>query len=248
MHILAKMRKRKQTLRQKSSKHHLKATTKISFLNLYILEIPHHLVGERLLKKFEAPVLKVVTTADGPVCFDLTKESVQLIQKGDLLNDAVGGIIGSERIDQVNIPECLCTCTCTCVPVCDCQCTCKCTAKGDSACDALSVVNDAIVEIISPIERTGERIKLNESFMFRQEKFGGLLFDKQNFVSYFCNHTAWQIFQFIKQCNGIPLKDLACISDHLCKNFENVPKNVNMLTFSFIRGCMEKSSRQAGTR
>ena len=54
----------------------------------------------------------------------------------------------------------------------------------------------------------------------RKEKFGGLLFDKQNFVSYYCNNTAWEIFQFIQNQKGLQLKDLKLLSDHLRRNFE----------------------------
>ena len=36
-----------------------------------------------MVKKFEAPIIRIVTTADGPVCFDITKEVEQVLKKDD---------------------------------------------------------------------------------------------------------------------------------------------------------------------
>ena len=204
-----------------------------------------------LVKKFEAPIIRIVTTADGPVCFDITKEVEQVLKKDDVLNSVIANVPGS-----TNVPFCQCQCTCECTAPCTCQCTCECTApcncqctcecksKGDMSCVALTVENDPLVEIINPIERTGEKIMLNASFMFRQEKFGGLLFDKQNFVSYYCNSSAWEIFQFIQSQKGLQLKDMKLLSAHLKRNFEATPQNIDVLIFAFVHGCMKKSTRK----
>jgi hypothetical protein len=115
------------------------------------------------------------------------------------------------------------------------------------SCGALTVENDPLVEAINPIERTGEKLALNATFMFRQEKFGGLLFDKQNFVSYYCNNTAWEIFQFIQNQKGLPLKDLKSLSDHIKRTFEATPQNIDVLIVAFLHGCMKKSTRKVRT-
>ncbi len=205
--------------------------------------------------KFETPVLRLLTTADGPVCFDLTKESEQITKKDDLLNSAAATIS-----KVANVPFCNCQCTCECTSPCNCQCTCECQipctctctceceSKGDIACAALTVENDPIVEIIDPIERTGEKIKLNSSFMFRQEKFGGLLFDKEHFVPYICNHTAWEIFQYIQKNNGLKLKELKALTDHLRRTFDSAPESLEIVTLAFLHGCLKKSTRKVRTQ
>jgi len=205
-----------------------------------------------LVSKFEAPILRLVTTADGPVCFDVTKEAEQVLQKDDLLNSVLGNIVGNIPFCQCQctcecMAPCTCQCTCECTAPCNCQCTCECKGKGDVTCAALTVENDPLVEIINPIERTGEKISLNASFMFRQEKFGGFLFDKQNFVSYYCNSTAWEIFQFIQRKKGLQLKDLKILSDHIKRTFDGTPQDLNVLIFAFVHGCMKKSSRKVRT-
>jgi hypothetical protein len=105
------------------------------------------------------------------------------------------------------------------------------------------VENDPFIEIINPIERTGEKIKLNDAFMFRKESFGGLLFDKKYFTSYICNHSAWEIFQFIREHDGLKLNELKTLADHLRRSFGEVPQNLDVVTFAFVHGCMKKSSR-----
>lgn len=203
-------------------------------------------------KKFETPILRLVTTADGPVCFDIKKESEQINNKEDLLNTVVRGVVGA------TVPTCLCQCTCECTSPCNCQCTCECIVpctcqctcecqcetKSGETCFALTVENDPLVEIINPIEKMGQRIRLSEKFMLRKESFGGLLFDKQYFVSYFCNHTAWEILNYIEKRKGIPLSNLKSISDHLKQNFESTPENIEIVTFAFIHGCMKRSTRR----
>jgi hypothetical protein len=143
---------------------------------------------------------------------------------------------------------CKCQCTCECQDPCNCQCECECESKGDVHCGALAVENDPLVEIINPIEKTGEKIALNASFMFRPESFGGILFDKENFITYHCNHTAWEIFQFIREQKGVTLKNLKSLANHLRRNFEGCPENLDLLTFAFVHGCMKKSSRKVRAR
>jgi hypothetical protein len=133
-----------------------------------------------LLKKFETPILRLVTTADGPVCFDITKESVQVSQKGDLINNVVSHYVGAGSVPNCVCQctcectsPCNCQCTCECIVPCTCQCTCECESKNNEQCAALNVENDPLVEIINPIEKTGEKIKLNESFTLRQENLAG---------------------------------------------------------------------------
>jgi hypothetical protein len=203
------------------------------------------------VRKFQSPILRLVTTADGPVCFDMTKESEQVLKKDDPLNFGVVSVVGSANVPFCQcqctcecMAPCTCQCTCECTAPCNCQCTCECTGKGDVSCAALTVENDPIVEIINPIERTGEKIVLNQSFMFRKEKFGGLLFDKQNFVSYYCNDTAWEIFQFIERQKGLQLRDIKVLSDHIRDSFQEVPKDLNVLILAFVHGCLKKSSRK----
>ncbi len=207
-----------------------------------------------MVKKFETPILRLVTTADGPVCFDVTKEVEQVLKKDDMLNSVIAKATGSANIPFCQcqctcecMAPCTCQCTCECTDPCNCQCTCECTSKGDRSCGALTVENDPLVEVINPIERTGEKLALNATFMFRQEKFGGLLFDKQNFVSYYCNDTAWEIFQFIQNQKGLKLKDLKSLSDHIKRNFEATPQNIEVLIFAFLHGCMKKSTRKVRT-
>ena len=79
--------------------------------------------------------------------------------------------------------------------------------------------------------------------MFRKESFGGLLFDKKYFTSYICNHTAWEIFQFIRDHDGLKLNELKSLAEHLRLSFGDVPENLNIVTFAFVHGCMKKSSR-----
>jgi hypothetical protein len=79
--------------------------------------------------------------------------------------------------------------------------------------------------------------------MFRKENFGGIVFDKQYFVTYYCNHSAWEIFEFIKKHDGLLLKDIKLIPEHLRRTFEKVPEELNAITYAFVHGCMKKSSR-----
>ena len=55
------------------------------------------------MKKFEAPILRLVTTADGPVCFDLTKEVEQVLKKEDMLNSAIAKITVLPTFHSVNV-------------------------------------------------------------------------------------------------------------------------------------------------
>jgi hypothetical protein len=83
--------------------------------------------------------------------------------------------------------------------------------------------------------------------MLRTEKFGGLLFDKQNFVSYYCNSTAWEIFQFIQNQKDLQIKDLKTLSDHIRRTFEGTPQNIDVMILAFVHGCMKKSTRKVRT-
>jgi hypothetical protein len=191
------------------------------------------------MMKFETPLVKFMVTADGPACFDINKE---------------GGNVAIEHMPvDKGICQCLCKCTtevckCMCECICECLCRCKCECICECLCLDLPFGSDNKIQGASvsnanhkaPV--SAPTIAFGRQFMLRRESFGGLLFNKESFSSYLCNHSAFEILRFIEnQRDGFSMAKISELVHHLHTVFDEVPNNVEIIVLAFMRGCTKQT-------
>lgn len=183
--------------------------------------------------KFETPLVKFMVTADGPACFDISKEGNEVI-------DSLA------REGTVSICDCLCECLCTCRMMCECMCECLCTCKCECPCLCPGPpIHDNPHDGDGFSERSPVRsqiVAFGNQFMLRRESFGGFLFNKESFSSYLCNHSAFEILRFIEnKRDGFSMAKISELVDHLRNVFDEVPDNSEIVILAFIRGCTKQT-------
>lgn len=183
-----------------------------------------------IMMKFELPFIKVMVTADGPVCLE---EKSGIYSHGS---------------------DCGCKCECPCP--CPCQNTGveeQVSSHNPHDCSMypckIAMPNPPIVlkhpmhesvPYISPVSASNESYLMkNDMYMLREEQFGSMLFDKNTFNTYLCNHTATEILKFIEGNKCIRLNNIEKISSYIQETFEDVPNDISLVVYSFIYGCMQ---------
>jgi len=85
-------------------------------------------------------------------------------------------------------------------------------------------------------------VVFGSQFMLRRESFGGLLFNKESFSSYLCNHTAFEILRFIEnQRDGFFMAKSSELVDYLRNIFNDVPNNTEIVVLAFICACTKQN-------
>ncbi len=174
-------------------------------------------------RKFEPPMVRFAVTADGPACFDIAEEA-----KG-----VVGPVGRGERLKSV--PKCLCQCPCECICECPCECPSPCYCKSPCAVPGKATGGDPGGGV------PGETYAFGRQFMIRHEDFGGVLFNKDTFAWYYCNHAAFEILRFVENRGRLGMTDLGLVVSHLRETFQAVPDNVDLIVRAFIAGCAKQA-------
>jgi hypothetical protein len=91
-----------------------------------------------------------------------------------------------------------------------------------------------------------EVVSLGQQYMLRREEFGGLLFNKQTFSAFSCNHSAFSILRFIEDAEGLSMSTLARIGSHLREYFGGVPDCVEDIILAFVNGCLKEGFLRVG--
>lgn len=181
--------------------------------------------------KFETPLVKFMVTADGPACFDISNEMSEVVPAVKGPCDCLC-ICMSRPIEC--LCECLCVCPCKCMTTCECMTTCSCKCECPAP-PSWPVFDDKV-------SVSAQAIAFGSKFMLRRESFGGLLFNKESFSSYLCNHSAFEILLFIEsQRDKFSIAKISELLDHLRNVFDEVPNNVEIIVLAFIRGCAKQT-------
>ena len=91
-----------------------------------------------------------------------------------------------------------------------------------------------------------QTVAFGNQFMLRHESFGGFLFNKETFLPYLCNHSAFEILRFIEnQRDGFSLADISKLVDHLRNVLEDVPDKSEIVVLAFIHGCVKRNFMEA---
>lgn len=173
--------------------------------------------------KFQCPCIAFVVTADSPACFDISQQDSKSFREDKSGIRGVCADKGKSLHASSCYCECLCECTCECTCKCICECTCQCRTPG------------CIVKI--PMGALSGKITMGKDYMLRREESGGLLFDKNKFTPYMCNHTAYAILEFIQGKGKISDADLAELGIHMRNTFDDVPGDIEYILTRFICGC-----------
>ena len=169
--------------------------------------------------KFQYPVISFMVTSDSPACFEIPQQMQDRFastrnHRNKLHYEGNDPLNLSRSYTQCNC-QCQCECTCQCKCQCECQCQCPCTTKT-----------------------LFHKINVPKNIMLRQEKIGGLLFDKTGLTSYLCNPSAFAIMDYIGSNDKFSEWNLHGLAIHIKNTFSEVPMEVESILLNFICGCV----------